>query len=83
MRFLYNRRLDVFADCNRAVGQYSLNDDNLQMRIAAASDLPCGAIADTRAFFQDLHHVTDVLLQGSDLYLTLETDSGTMHFTRQ
>ena len=70
MRFLANSRVDIFADCNRAVGRYSLNGDSLKLRVAAASDLSCGTIADARAFFGDLRHVTDALLQGNDLYLS-------------
>ena len=83
MRFLYNGRVDIFADCNRVIGRYTLNGDNLQLRIGAASDLYCGTGSDSHVFTQDLRRITDVLLQGNDLYLTLEMDSGTMHFTRQ
>ena len=83
MRFLTRDRVDIFADCNRAIGRYSLDGDSIKLRVVTASDLSCGTLADARAFFEDLRHVTDVLLQGDDLYLSLETDSGTMHLTRQ
>jgi heat shock protein HslJ len=83
MRFLYNGRIDIFAECNRVVGRYSLKGGNLQLRIDAATDLYCGPGSDSRVFTQDLRRVTDALLQDNNLYLTLETDSGTMHFTRQ
>ena len=83
MRFLALGRADIFADCNRAMGRYTLDGDNLQLRVVTASDLPCDATTDAPVYFQDLQRVTDVLLQGNDLYLTLDTDGGTMHFTRQ
>jgi heat shock protein HslJ len=83
MRFLSNGRIDIYAGCNRMVGRYSLVEDTLGLRFGGASNLNCGPDSLSRAFLQDLWRTSDVLLQGNDLYLTLQLDSGTVHFTRQ
>jgi heat shock protein HslJ len=83
MRFLDSGRVDIFADCNRVVGRFRLRGGNLHLRLGGASDLYCGPDSQSRIFIQDLRSFSDVMLQGNDLFLTLETDSGTMHFTRQ
>jgi heat shock protein HslJ len=83
MRFLHNRRIDVFADCNRVVGRYHLAGEELNLRFGGYSKNFCGEGSQSQAFVDDIRRVTGVLLQGDDLYLTLEMDSGTMHFARQ
>lgn len=83
MRFLTRDRVDIFADCNRAIGRYSLDGDSIKLRVCNRVRFILCTLADARAFFRNLRHVTDVLVQGDDLYLSLETDSGTMHLTRQ
>ena len=83
MRFLDSGRVDIFADCNRVVGRFTSRGGNLHLRLGGASDLYCGPDSQSSIFIQDLRSFSDVMLQGNDLFLTLETDSGTMHFTRQ
>jgi heat shock protein HslJ len=83
MRFLPNGRIDIYAGCNRMVGTYALREETLRLHFGGASNLNCGPDSQSRAFFEDLWRTTDVLLQGNDLYLSLQLDSGTIHFTQQ
>jgi heat shock protein HslJ len=76
-------RLSVQADCNRAVGTYTLNGPQLTFQLGPTTLAACGPDSQDRVFMRDLGQVVSYVLDGGLLHLNMRLDSGNMVFSPQ
>jgi len=83
VRFGEEGQLDVRADCNLGGGTYALEDKRLTIEILTSTMAACepGSLEDE--FTRNLAAGAVLFLRGSDLYIDLKYDTGTMRFSRQ
>jgi heat shock protein HslJ len=80
--FTNNGELFVQADCNRAIGQYSVEGDSgitIAMGPTTLAACPPGSISND--YLQALGNGTLFFFQDGDLFIDLKFDSGTMRFS--
>jgi heat shock protein HslJ len=78
MELLPDGQLAVQADCNRAVGTYSLDGDLISINIGATTLAACGPESLGDRFIQDLNAAQSYLMDGEDLIIVLKLDTGSM-----
>ncbi|NMF83277.1 META domain-containing protein [Nodosilinea sp. P-1105] len=72
----------VQADCNRAIGQYTVEDDNrlsITMGPTTLAACPEGSIG--TEFLEALNNSALYFFQGDDLFIDMQFDSGTIQFS--
>jgi heat shock protein HslJ len=74
-----SRRFIFVADCNNGSGSYTLNGQNLTMKVEGMTRAACPPPSDD--YIRQLDQVASYKIEGSTLYLMLKFDSGTMTFT--
>jgi len=73
--------VNVRADCNRGSGSYLLNGSQLSFGPIALTKMMCPPGSRDGEFLKGLSAVAAQGMNGSDLVLTLQGDSGSMRFT--
>jgi heat shock protein HslJ len=78
LELLPDGQLTAQADCNQAVGTYSLDGDRISINIAATTLAACGPESLGDQFIQDLNAAQFYLMDGEDLIIVLKLDTGSM-----
>jgi heat shock protein HslJ len=78
LELLPEGQLTVKADCNTAVGTYTLKDMQLSMQVTASTMQACGPGSLADQFIKDLNASQSYLMDGEDLIVTLKFDTGSM-----
>jgi heat shock protein HslJ len=78
LELLPEGQLTVKADCNAAVGTYTLKDMQLSMQVTASTMMACGPGSLSDQFIKDLNASQSYLMDGEDLIVTLKFDTGSM-----
>lgn len=72
----------VQADCNRAVGEFTLEDDGrIAITMGATTLAACPPESISNEFLQALNNANLYFFQNDDLFIDLKFDSGTMQFS--
>jgi heat shock protein HslJ len=81
VEFLTDGKLSIQADCNRAMGTYTVDGSLLTLEVTGITKAACppGSLSDQ--FLRYLSDVVSHVFQEGDLYLALKYDSGIMKFT--
>ncbi len=74
-----SKRFLFVADCNNGSGSYTLDGQNLTMKVEGMTRAACPPPSDD--YIKMLDQVASYKIEGSTLYLMLKFDSGTMTFT--
>jgi heat shock protein HslJ len=80
LELLPDGQLTVQADCNQAVGTYTLQEDRISITVAATTMAACGPESLGERFISDLNAAQFYLMDGEDLIIVLKLDSGSMRF---
>jgi heat shock protein HslJ len=78
--FLADGKLAVGADCNRAMGTYTVDGPSLTLNAAAMTRALCPPESLSDRFVEDLSHVRSHVFREGNLYLSLMADAGIMEF---
>ncbi len=78
--FLEEDRLAVQADCNRAMGTFSVDDASLELDAAAMTRAMCPPESLSDRFLENLGFVRSHVFRDGNLYLSLMADAGIMEF---
>ncbi len=73
------RRFIFTADCNNGSGSYTLDGQNLSLKVEGMTRAVCPPPSDE--YIKLLDQVASYKIEGSTLYLALKVDTGTMTFT--
>jgi heat shock protein HslJ len=80
--FLPNGKLGIQADCNRAMGTYTLGDDgaSLDLKVGGVTRMLCPEGSLMHDFLRDLDDVSSHVFRDGKLFLALRLDAGIMEF---
>lgn len=81
LEFQPEGRLVLRVDCNRGAGTYRLEGNKLRIGSVATTRAFCGPGSLDSVFLRQLERVASYLMDGEDLVLELEMDSGGMRLT--
>jgi heat shock protein HslJ len=78
--FLNNNAVRIQADCNTGSGNYTADGSNISIQIGATTRAACpeGSLSDE--FVISLNNAALYRIEGSELYIDLVADGGTMRF---
>ena len=82
VQFSAEGNVNIKADCNRKGGSYSGAKRMIAIEITHSTMAMCAEESLEQKFVDNLLNGIGWLVKGEDLYLDLNLDSGTMHFTR-
>jgi heat shock protein HslJ len=75
--------LNLQADCNRGVGKYSAEKNNITIEVTYTTRAMCPPESMGETFVKDLNAAAILFFsREGDLFLELQYDSGTMQFSR-
>jgi heat shock protein HslJ len=80
VEFLPENRLTIRADCNRAMGTYTLDAPRIDLKIGGVTRAMCppGSLMDR--FLKDLDEVSSHVFRDGGLFMALPVDSGILEF---
>lgn len=81
LQFLPDGKLSIKADCNQAMGTYTMNGSQLMLEVGATTLAACPPGSLSEKYLQYLNDVVSYVFQDGDLYLALKMDAGIMKFT--
>lgn len=73
-------RVLIQADCNRAMGTYTLSGAQLTIQVGPTTLAACPPGSQGTVFLRTLNEVATFVLRGEELTLSLKVDSGNMVF---
>jgi heat shock protein HslJ len=81
LEFLPDGKLAAQADCNRAMGTYTVDGSLITLEVLGMTKAACppGSLSDQ--YIEYLNNVVSYVFQDGDLYLALKFDSGILKFT--
>ncbi len=82
LEFMNDGTVAIQADCNRAVGTYTLEGSQLDIEIGPVTLMLCPEGSLSEEYLRLLGDVVTYLFEGGDLYLDVKFDSGTMKFSQ-
>jgi|GEM_PF-415900 len=80
--FLPDESLALRADCNRALGSYTVDGASLAINLGPATLAECGPGSLYSEYLGYLSNVASYVMEGSQLILNLKMDAGDMVFRR-
>ncbi len=80
LEFLAGGGLAIKADCNQARGQYTIQGDDLTIRLGPTTLVACPPNSQADEFLKELARVSAYRLTGDKLVFTLADDAGVMSF---
>jgi heat shock protein HslJ len=82
LTFLPDGKLAILADCNRAMGTYTLEDNGvaLNLKVGGVTRMLCPEGSLMHEFLRDLDDVSSHVFRDGKLYLALRIDAGIMEF---
>lgn len=82
LTFLPDGKLAIQADCNRAMGTYTLDGDGvaLDLTVGGVTRMLCPEGSLMHEFLRDLDDVSSHVFRDGKLYLALRVDAGIMEF---
>ena len=83
LTFLDDGKLAVRADCNRAMGTYTVDGPTIELDAAAMTRAMCPPESLSDRFVRDLGDVRSYVFRDGNLYLALWADAGIMEFVAQ
>jgi heat shock protein HslJ len=78
LELLPEGRLTVKADCNTAMGTYTLDGDQLSLNVTASTMMACPSGSLAEEFLKDLNAAQSYLMDGEDLIILMKLDTGSM-----
>ena len=80
LTFLPDGKTAIQADCNRAMGTYTVDDSTIDLVVGGVTRAMCppGSLMDQ--YLRDLDEVSSHVFRDGNLYLALPVDSGIMEF---
>ena len=72
---------DLATNCVNGVGSYELSQENVNVKFEAAVEETCVSAKVDNRFITDFNHVINIRVDGEDMSLRLDSDTGVMHFT--
>lgn len=78
LEFTSKGQVQVMADCNSGSGVYTLNGSALTIQIQVMTMAACQPGSLSTRFLRDLNYVVSYDIENSDLYLTLQANTGVM-----
>ncbi len=80
--FMDDGSVVVESDCNTGSGMYSIDGDDVTIRVTKVTSDTCGENSLTTEFVDDLNSTSRFYMEDGNLFLDLRYDSGTMKFMR-
>ena len=80
LSFLPDGRLAIKADCNRAMGTYTVTGARIELKIGGVTRVKCPPGSLMNEYLRDLAEVTSHVFRDGQLYLALPLDAGIMAF---
>lgn len=80
IRFLSRRRLEVLTSCRKALGEYELSQEDIDINIDMPAIMRCKDSKIDRRFALDINSIANIDIQDNRLALRLDNDSGVMYF---
>jgi heat shock protein HslJ len=80
LAFLPDSKLAIRADCNRAMGTYTVDDAKLELTIRGVTRVMCPPGSLMNDYLRDLELVGSHVFRDGELYLALRLDAGIMAF---
>jgi heat shock protein HslJ len=74
--------LAIRADCNRAGGNYTLENSSLNITVTHSTRAMCPPDSLEQTFLKDLDAATIYFMRKGQLYIDLKYDTGTMRFSK-
>ena len=81
VEFLADGRLAIKADCNRVLGSYQTQGNNLTIQLGPSTLVACPPDSQADGFLKGLAEVSSYVLAAGKLVLVLKLDSGSMTFS--
>jgi len=82
LEFMTDGNVAIQADCNRALGTYTLDGSLLDIEIGPVTLAFCPEGSLSEEYLRLLGDVVAYVLEGEDLFLDVKFDSGTMKFSQ-
>jgi heat shock protein HslJ len=82
LEFMTDGSVAIQADCNRALGTYTLDGSLLDIEIGPVTLAFCPEGSLSEEYLRLLGDVVAYVFEGDDLFLDVKFDSGTMKFSR-
>ena len=81
VEFLPEGKLAIQADCNRAIGTYTVDDPAIDLVVGGVTRMLCEPESLMDRFLRDLDEVNSHVFRDGNLYLALPLDSGILELT--
>jgi len=78
--FFGNSKLKVVTSCQKALGEYALSQEEIEINIEMAIAARCKDYKVDSRFVLDINNITNLDIQDDRLALRLDNDSGVMYF---
>jgi heat shock protein HslJ len=82
LQFNLDSTVNIKADCNTAIGNYTLDGQSIQIELGPMTKAACPPDSRSEKYLQYLSAAAIHFFEGDELLIDLKMDSGTMRFSQ-